>query len=103
MPVAAAPLKKKGRWWQRRRLSSAWMTQNVGAPPCHSIQPRALNTVLILGNHIGNNLSFFFFQAEDGIRVRNVTGVQTCALPICLRVDLGLRPDRPVRRPAGLR
>src|SRR5207249_8027570 len=22
------------------------------------------------------------FQAEDGIRVRNVTGVQTCALPI---------------------
>src|SRR5438067_9217320 len=26
--------------------------------------------------------SFFFFQAEDGIRDRNVTGVQTCALPI---------------------
>src|SRR5437868_8388825 len=26
---------------------------------------------------------FFFFQAEDGIRDRNVTGVQTCALPIC--------------------
>src|SRR5699024_6316198 len=25
-----------------------------------------------------------FFQAEDGIRDRNVTGVQTCALPICL-------------------
>src|SRR5207249_9746588 len=24
----------------------------------------------------------FFFQAEDGIRGRNVTGVQTCALPI---------------------
>ena len=24
----------------------------------------------------------FFFQAEDGIRVRLVTGVQTCALPI---------------------
>src|SRR5699024_1993052 len=23
------------------------------------------------------------FQAEDGIRDRNVTGVQTCALPIC--------------------
>src|SRR5207249_9392375 len=23
---------------------------------------------------------FFFFQAEDGIRDRNVTGVQTCAL-----------------------
>src|SRR5699024_12011130 len=28
---------------------------------------------------------YFFFQAEDGIRDRNVTGVQTCALPIfCL-------------------
>src|SRR5437763_10759318 len=25
---------------------------------------------------------FFFFQAEDGIRVTSVTGVQTCALPI---------------------
>src|SRR5699024_11281049 len=24
----------------------------------------------------------FFFQSEDGIRYRNVTGVQTCALPI---------------------
>src|ERR1039457_497462 len=31
--------------------------------------------------------SFFiilFFQAEDGIRDYKVTGVQTCALPICL-------------------
>src|SRR5689334_9425758 len=26
---------------------------------------------------------FFFFQAEDGIRYGTVTGVQTCALPIC--------------------
>src|SRR3712207_8240053 len=26
--------------------------------------------------------SFFFFQAEDGIRDIGVTGVQTCALPI---------------------
>ena len=29
----------------------------------------------------------FFFQAEDGIRDRDVTGVQTCALPILLFVD----------------
>src|SRR5207248_6072403 len=28
---------------------------------------------------------FFFFQAEDGIRDRTVTGVQTCALPIYRR------------------
>src|SRR5699024_12133114 len=33
-------------------------------------------------------LFFFFFQAEDGIRDRNVTGVQTCALPICLKFSL---------------
>src|SRR5215471_21145360 len=26
---------------------------------------------------------FFFFHAEDGIRDLYVTGVQTCALPIC--------------------
>src|SRR6266540_1653030 len=30
---------------------------------------------------------FFFFQAEDGIRDRDVTGVQTCALPICPGLD----------------
>src|SRR5256885_9123825 len=28
-------------------------------------------------------MCFFFFQAEDGIRDYKVTGVQTCALPIC--------------------
>src|SRR5207253_5180018 len=28
---------------------------------------------------------YFFFQAEDGIRVGHVTGVQTCALPISSR------------------
>src|SRR5207245_7098409 len=30
---------------------------------------------------------FFFFQAEDGIRDATVTGVQTCALPICLSLE----------------
>src|SRR6266404_1739529 len=47
-------------------------------------------------------LFFFFFQAEDGIRDKLVTGVQTCALPIFVRVrvdgeiiELG-RPE-PVR------
>src|SRR2546430_1866963 len=29
------------------------------------------------------DLVVFFFQAEDGIRDLTVTGVQTCALPIC--------------------
>src|SRR5207249_6646618 len=38
---------------------------------------------------------FFFFQAEDGIRHRNVTGVQTCALPI------SAPPSGRRRQPAG--
>src|SRR3712207_7708850 len=37
--------------------------------------------------------SFFFFQAEDGIRDIGVTGVQTCALPIS--------PLQPARRRAA--
>src|SRR5687767_13438279 len=32
---------------------------------------------------------FFFFQAEDGIRDKLVTGVQTCALPICRAFGVG--------------
>src|SRR2546429_5268601 len=32
---------------------------------------------------------FFFFQAEDGIRDVAVTGVQTCALPICEHPRMG--------------
>src|SRR5688500_19362655 len=51
----------------------------------------------------------FFFQAEDGIRDYKVTGVQTCALPICgasgcpsshLQHDL---PDMPARFHPGVR
>src|SRR2546427_3112022 len=34
------------------------------------------------------SLFFFFFQAEDGIRDLTVTGVQTCALPICLMMNM---------------
>src|SRR2546425_12922780 len=37
---------------------------------------------------MSSDVCFFFFQAEDGIRDKLVTGVQTCALPICgRRVD----------------
>src|SRR5699024_12127976 len=45
-----------------------------------------------ISNFICNIYSFFlfFFQAGDGIRARNVTGVQTCALPILLVQGLGL-------------
>src|SRR2546425_2108694 len=38
---------------------------------------------VIISNSICRMFSFFFFfQAEDGIRDKLVTGVQTCALPI---------------------
>src|SRR6478609_8767138 len=40
-------------------------------------------------------LDVFFFQAEDGIRDKLVTGVQTCALPIWRRTV----PKRWCRRP----
>src|SRR6266853_4686585 len=36
---------------------------------------------------MGENMFFFFFQAEDGIRDLTVTGVQTCALPILLEEE----------------
>src|SRR5207248_11714646 len=39
---------------------------------------------------------FFFFQAEDGIRDRTVTGVQTCALPIYRSIQLALDVRREV-------
>src|SRR5205823_7017003 len=48
---------------------------------------------------------FFFFQAEDGIRDKLVTGVQTCALPILgqraahLAPHVGAQPRR--QRPLG--
>ena len=32
--------------------------------------------------NVRDNVLVFFFQAEDGIRDYDVTGVQTCALPI---------------------
>src|SRR3989442_7076873 len=51
---------------------------------------------------------FFFFQAEDGIRDADVTGVQTCALPIfalVFVVSTTSSDDRGIHRktPAGAR
>src|SRR5256886_17235281 len=46
-------------------------------------------------------LSWFFFQAEDGIRDLTVTGVQTCALPICKGYLPGTQ-NRPEDAPIGL-
>src|SRR5215217_3695662 len=48
----------------------------------------------LLEQAVLDGATVFFFQAEDGIRVIGVTGVQTCALPISKR-----RPRRPYQRP----
>src|SRR5687767_15622243 len=53
------------------------------SPPLPSTPARQSSTCL---------LGVFFFQAEDGIRDKLVTGVQTCALPIS--ADTGPVPDR---------
>src|SRR5476651_50050 len=49
-------------------------------------------------------LVFFFCQAEDGIRDIGVTGVQTCALPICRATTSTSTPIRisPVRSASDL-
>src|SRR5256885_5042159 len=43
----------------------------------------------------------FFFQAEDGIRDYKVTGVQTCALPIYRRGNLGIDADGVIAKTQG--
>src|SRR5690606_40809352 len=48
--------------------------------------------------------TFFFFQAEDGIRDFHVTGVQTCALPIfavTATCATGCRPQDQDADPGG--
>src|SRR5207249_6364918 len=42
-----------------------------------------------------------FFQSEDGIRDRNVTGVQTCALPICIDPPFAIGQRALFARSAG--
>src|SRR5207248_4961076 len=55
-------------------------------------QPIVDRTCLI--EDVEDTSVYFFFQAEDGIRDRTVTGVQTCALPIST-----IAPLRPRARP----
>src|SRR2546425_10408568 len=49
---------------------------------------------LVISSYMSLVFFFFFFQAEDGIRDKLVTGVQTCALPISVS-----RPH--ITRPKG--
>src|SRR5690348_18040421 len=52
----------------------------------------------VLGLHMVIVFFFFFFQAEDGIRDGRVTGVQTCALPICRDARLSSSNSRRAAR-----
>src|SRR5205823_6685051 len=47
------------------------------------------------------SLFLFFFQAEDGIRDKLVTGVQTCALPISSKLDGSIRTIHWLRASSG--
>src|SRR5258708_26637002 len=48
----------------------------------HRLAFSVLDVAIFFSSGIVFYISFFFFQAEDGIRDDLVTGVQTCALPI---------------------
>src|SRR5436189_4496589 len=61
--------------------------------PCRPVRSRVTRQVSFVGYS-------FFFQAEDGIRDTSVTGVQTCALPICFSSPSGMN-DSPVLRRAA--
>src|SRR6266478_7134097 len=67
-----------------------------------SLDALALAVPEVLIGLVGHLSDFFFFQAEDGIRDLTVTGVQTCALPICvLFFWRRWRPFCRRRRPRG--
>src|SRR6201999_4192253 len=61
---------------QRRMVAEADSRTLDKDSSAHRREPPARDRVL------GDMLFDFFFQAEDGIRDADVTGVQTCALPI---------------------
>src|SRR5687767_1761925 len=54
---------------------SRWITASSSWKRFCLFVCRALSSIMVI-------CMFFFLQAEDGIRVKLVTGVQTCALPI---------------------
>src|SRR5260370_14914889 len=56
-------------------LSVLSMASSAAVFCCHFVMSRIVYPRVLF--------VFFFFQAEDGIRDSSVTGVQTCALPIC--------------------
>src|SRR5438093_8044001 len=62
---------------------TCWIKRNVKRR-CRMRQIWGRSSVVFTNSGAATSICslFFFFQAEDGIRVWSVTGVQTCALPI---------------------
>src|SRR6266705_169616 len=103
MSVVAASLKKKTTY--RMKLATTAETAALAGLPAEPSAygiPAAESRRIPASRDIFTPAVFFFFQAEDGIRGRTVTGVQTCALPICPhRAPLGLaRVEKPA--PSGV-
>src|SRR5229473_2437221 len=60
-----------------------WVVSSYCAEPGRAREEPNTDTALPISASSPNpSTNSFFFQAEDGIRVKLVTGVQTCALPI---------------------
>src|SRR2546421_646 len=80
--------------WPPVSRCDVWVPRHNGPrPPSFGQNVTVLHVVPLSRAHLFNRARigsvFFFFQAEDGIRDLIVTGVQTCALPIC-----GVAPRR---------
>src|SRR6478735_897648 len=56
----------------------------MGSTPCSMRRLTSSSSRLSTSRSTRTSGGFFFFQEEDCIRSYKVTGVQTCALPICL-------------------
>src|SRR5689334_23404362 len=66
-------------------------------------QLTVVSSYTLTHNHSSRlSVSFFFFQAEDGIRDGTVTGVQTCALPISVAVGAATAAPTATGRPCPI-
>src|SRR5256886_719987 len=79
---------------------SRWITASSSWKRFCLFVCRALSSRMVIGLLTAKILllTFFFFQAEDGIRYLTVTGVQTCALPIFGRRQVAVRHGGPDER-----
>src|SRR5207249_4888482 len=79
--------RRKGVAYEARYAGSGWPVSSAAIERCRKqarpdgAKTAAIEDVIFSRGNV-SVARHFFFQAEDGIRDRNVTGVQTCALPI---------------------